>query len=208
MNLRKKHTSILLALLFAVLAPVTRAQQDSEPSSDNAASLAQIAKESKKKAAAHPTVITDEDINKKAGPLPKLSLDEKDNSEEVVQAVADYQAKHNPDETEHVVRDWYERYDDMLATALRENSQTTQRRQFTTSSGYWICQNVPTYENCVERRNEELRGSLDDQSSMRDNFRVISRVQQEFMAVRSGLMRYNLHYSWFKIRNANGVGSF
>ena len=43
---------------------------------------------------------------------------------------------------------------------------------------------------------------------MRDNFRIISRVQQEFMMVRSGLAKYNLHYSWFKVRNANGVGSF
>jgi len=60
----------------------------------------------------------------------------------------------------------------------------------------------------VERRNQELRGSFDDQSSMRDNFRIISRVQQEFMMVRSGLAKYNLHYSWFKVRNANGVGSF
>lgn len=208
MRLSTKRTSILLAVVFLLSAPVALAQQDSDPSSDSSPSLASIARESKKKAAAHSTVITDEDINKKAGPLPKLSLDEKDNSEEVIQAVADYQAKHNPEETEHVVHDWYDRYDDMLAAALSENSQTTQRRQFTTRSGYWICQNEPTYQNCVERRNEELRGSLDDQSSMRDNFRVINRVQQEFIAVRAGLMRYNLHYSWFKIRNANGVGSF
>ncbi|HEY1799401.1 MAG TPA: hypothetical protein VGG46_00585 [Terriglobales bacterium] len=202
-----KRISILV-VVFAVSAPAALAQQDSDSSSDNSPSLAAIAKESKKKAAAHPTVITDEDMSFKAGPLPKLSLDEKDNSDEVVQAVGEFQAKHKPEETERVVHDWYDRYDDMLATALRENSQTVQRRQFTTSSGYWICQNEPNYQNCVERRNQELRGSFDDQSSMRDNFRIINRVQQEFMMVRSGLAKYNLHYSWFKVRNANGVGSF
>jgi hypothetical protein len=208
MKLFTKCTPILLTVVFALSAPVAFAQQDSDPSSDNSPSLAAIAKESKKKAAVHPTVITDEDMSVKAGPLPRLSLDEKDNSDEVVQAIGDYQAKHKPEETERVVHDWYDRYDDMLATALRENSQTVQRRQFTTSSGYWICQNEPNYRNCVERRNQEVRGSFDDQSSMRDNFRIISRVQQEFMMVRSGLAKYNLHYSWFKVRNANGVGSF
>jgi hypothetical protein len=165
MKLFTKCTPILLTVVFALSAPVAFAQQDSDPSSDNSPSLAAIAKESKKKAAVHPTVITDEDMSVKAGPLPRLSLDEKDNSDEVVQAIGDYQAKHKPEETERVVHDWYDRYDDMLATALRENSQTVQRSQFTTSSGYWICQNEPNYRNCVERRNQEVRGSFDDQSS-------------------------------------------
>jgi len=43
---------------------------------------------------------------------------------------------------------------------------------------------------------------------MRDNGMVAGRIQQAFMKIRTGISRYSLHYDWFKVRNANGNGSF
>jgi hypothetical protein len=36
----------------------------------------------------------------------------------------------------------------------------------------------------------------------------VGRIQQGLMRVRSGMLSLRLNYPWFKVRNANGVGSF
>lgn len=210
MNLRKLEISLLLAALLALLGglALSQPQQDTDSSSDNQKSLGEIAKESRKKAASHAPVLTEEDIKKQAGPLPKIELEDKDNADEILQAIADYKAKHTPEQTEQALRTWYDYHDNMLVTALTQNRETAQRRQFTTNSGYWICQDSPSYQNCSTRQMQEMRGQQEDQADMYDNSKVISRVQQTFIRVRNGLYAYNLHYAWFKIRNGNGVGSF
>lgn len=43
---------------------------------------------------------------------------------------------------------------------------------------------------------------------MRDNGAVIGRIQLSFVKIGSGISSYKLLYSWFKIRNGNGVGSY
>lgn len=139
--------------------------------------------------------------------MPRLNLND-DNSDEIVQAIGDLKSRHTPEETENIVHDWYDEYDQMLITAIRENNTTAKRRQFTNYSGYWFCQTDPNYQNCVARRMAEMRGAHNDQEDISDNSKVISQVQQTFMRVRSGMMRLGLTYSWFKIRNANGFGSF
>jgi hypothetical protein len=53
-----------------------------------------------------------------------------------------------------------------------------------------------------------MRGArLDAQRIQQDGQRV-GRIQQAFLRIRAGLQRNQLRYSWFKVRNANGVGSF
>lgn len=207
----KVYPILLLTLLSLATAPIL-AQQDSDSSTDNGTkSIAEIAKESRAKASANSkTIINSEDLakGKDQGPIPRLNMDEQDNSDEISEAIRAFKAKHTPEETERAVRDWYQEYDDMLATAIKGNKDTAQRRQFTTYNGYWICQETPDYNNCVARRNAELRGSHEDQVSMVENFKIISRIQQAFMRIRNQLNAYDLHYSWFRVRNANGSGSF
>lgn len=179
----------------------------SEPQQESGKSLADIVKDAKKNKAAHaPKVITEEDLNK--GPLPRLSMDEVDNSDDILDAIGAFQAKHSKEETEQAIHNWYSEYDEMLAAAIRESTRTNERRADSNHNGYWICQSSPSYENCVTRRQEEMRGAHDDMATLKDNSAVTARVQQSFANIRMGIMRYSLNYPWFKIRNGNGVGSY
>jgi hypothetical protein len=172
-------------------------------------SLADIAKEAKKNKAAHAKKeITDDDMETKKGPLPRLNMDGTDNSDEVIQAIGDFKAKHDDQKTEQAIRNWYDEYDEMLATAIRDNIQMRDQRESTSYHGYELCQQGVSYKQCQERRQTEIRGNRHDQFVMRDNGMVTGRIQQAFMKIRTGIGRYNLHYDSFKVRNANGNGSF
>jgi len=197
----------IVLLCFPSLSGQQSAPPTSVPPQESGKSLAEIVKESKKnKTARAPKVITEDELNK--GPFPKLDLDDIDNSEEIIEAIGAFQGKNTKEDTEQAIHVWYTEYDDMLAAAIRQNTRASERRADSTYNGYWICQNSPTYENCVTRRQAELRGSHDDQMAMKDNSLVTGRIQQSFMKVRGGILRYSLTYSWFKIRNGNGIGSY
>jgi hypothetical protein len=69
------------------------------------------------------------------------------------------------------------------------------------------------YAKMNERQITERFSQRVDAHSNQDNFRVIARLQQSLMKVRGDLFcRPNktraAAYDWFKIANANGVGSF
>jgi len=196
----------LAALAFAGSA---RAQQsDSSSDQEPGKSLAQLAKEAKQNKTAHAKkVLTEDDLDHK-GPLPRIDMDGTDNSDEIVQAIGDYKNKHTPEETEQVLHDWYDAYDSMLATAIRETNQIRDRRESTTYVGNRLCSSSTDYQKCNEQRQAEMWGSRDDNFSLRDDSMLTGRIQQEFIRVRNGICRYNLRYTWFKIRNANGNGSF
>ena len=172
-------------------------------------SLADIAKEAKKNKTAHAKKeITDDDVESKKGPLPRLNMEGTDNSDEIIHAIGDFKAKHDDQKTEQAVRDWYDEYDEMLASAIRENIEMRAQRESTSYHGYELCEQGVSYKQCQERRQTEIRGNRHDQFVMRDNGMVAGRIQQAFMKIRTGISRYSLHYDWFKVRNANGNGSF
>lgn len=177
--------------------------------SNDSQSLADIAKEAKQNKAGHARKsITDDDIVSKKGPLPRLNTEDADNSDEIIEAIAKFKDKHNEQETERAIHDWYDEYDEMLTAAIRENKELREQRESTSYHGYEMCQQGVSYKQCQERRQTEIRGNRHDQFVMRDNGMVTGRIQQSFMKIRSGIGKYNLHYDWFKIRNANGYGSF
>ena len=137
-----------------------------------------------------------------------LNMEGVDNSAEVVTAILEYTAKHSKDETENAVHAWYDRYDSMLAATIHDNDETRKRRESTNFTGYQLCQQSPSYENCEARRQAEVRGARADGFDVMDNNKLIARVQQAFMKVRSGIQCKGLRYDWFQIRNANGNGSY
>lgn len=211
MNLRKIQISLLSVGLLALLGSfaLSQPQQDNDSSNSDKplGEIAKEAKQSKKQSTTH-TVITEEDLNKQSGPLPKLNLDpDENNTEEIIKAIKDYKAKHTAEETEQVVHDWYERYDNMLTAALKDNKHTTARQRFNSNMGTWICQDS-NYQNCGQRNIHQQRASQEDQEDMMDNNFMIGRIQQSFMAIRNGLNQCGLNYSWFKIRYANGYGTY
>jgi hypothetical protein len=172
-------------------------------------SLADVAREAKKnKAARAKKELTEDDLNAKHGPLPRLNMDGVDNCDDVVSAIGEYQAKHTASETEKVVRDWYDEYDALLAAAIKDNMKTSERRSDSAYNGYLSCETSTSYEECAGRRRAEIHGAHDDQVTMHDNGMLIGRIQQSFMKIRTGIGKYRLQYAWFKVRNANGNGSF
>ena len=203
----------LFAVLFAVASAGLSPAQQAATSSDQpqGKSLAEIAREAKQNKTAHAKkVLTDDDLDQH-GPFPRIEMDGTDNSEEIVQSIGDYNKKHKPEETEQALHDWYDEYDQMLAAAIRDNTQIQERREATSYAGNRMCYgnyNPANYKKCQEEQQAEMWGRRDDTFSIRDNGVVTSRIQQEFMKVRNGICRFNLRYTWFKIRNGNGVGSF
>jgi hypothetical protein len=122
-------TSALLAVVMAPFAPAF-SQQGTCPcpvrdSQNHGPSLAEVAKDAKKnKAADAKKAVTDEDIESKKGPLPRLNMEDPDDSDEIIQAIGDFKAKHSQ-QTEQAVHNWY---DEMVATAIRENIQMRDQR--------------------------------------------------------------------------------
>jgi hypothetical protein len=115
---------------------------------------------------------------------------------------------HTPGETEAAVQAWYGRYDEELAAAIQENLDVKSLREENVSNGYELCRQSGDYEKCENRRHAELVGARHDQVQMSSNSALEVRIQHVFMKVRNGLVRYNLHYDWFKVRTTNGIDVF
>ena len=206
-------TSALIILVLICVSSIQARQAASGSTSANQStekSLADVAREAKQhKTASGKKAITEDDIALKHGPLPSLNVQGDDNWDEVVGAIGDYQAKHTASETEKAVRDWYDEYDALLASAIKENLKTNERRTDSSYNGYLSCETSTSYEECAGRRRAEMHGAHDDQVTMHDNAMVIGRIQQSFMKIRAAIAaKYHLQYSWFKVRNGNGNGSF
>jgi hypothetical protein len=151
------------ALLFGLLtaASALPAQQDNSHTGETQEppkSLGEIAKEAKKKKTAQAkTVITDENLEVKRGPLPKLNLEGPENFEAIVLAIGDYKSKHNAEETEQVLHDWYSEYDSMLATTFRENIELQSLRDSNTYYSNESCGQGVNYQKCMQRQRAEAR---------------------------------------------------
>ena len=184
----------------------TSAQQ---PQNNSGTSLADVVRGSKAQKNAHAKrVLTDEDMEASAGPLPRLRMDGAENADEVVAAISIYKAKHTPEETEKAVRIWYERYDEMLAAAIQENLDLQTLRDENLNNGFELCQQSQDFEHCQNRRMAEARGARHDQAEMAQNSNLMVRIQHSFSKVRNGLQQSNLHYDWFKIRTTNNIDQF
>jgi hypothetical protein len=171
--------------------------------------LAAAARGAKAQKAAHAKkVFTDEDMEVTAGPLPRLKMDGAENADDIVVAITAYKATHTPEQTENAVRTWYDRYDEMLAAAIKENLEMKVLRDANSSNGYDLCQQSQDYQQCQNRQMAEQRGARNDQIQMITNTNLEVRIQHAFMKVRNGLMKNSLHYDWFKVRTTNGIDSF
>jgi hypothetical protein len=172
-------------------------------------SLAGAARRAKAEKTQHAKkVISDDDLESSAGPLPKLTLDGAENADDVVAAIKTYKETHTPEQTEHAVQRWYEKYDQELAAAIQENLDLRALREANVSNGYEMCQQSQDYEQCTARQRAEARGARSDQAEINPNNNLIVRVQHSFMKVRNGLLMNNLHYEWFKIRTTNNIDRY
>jgi len=206
---RLSFAVLLLVAIDAVTqsAPV-QTQSPAQPS-DSGSSLADVVRGAKAQKSAHAKkVLTDDDMQETAGPLPRLKMDGAENADQVVAAIAAYKTSHTPEETEKAVRIWYERYDEMLAAAIQENLDLKTLRDENLNNGNELCQQSQDYQQCQNRRMAELRGAQHDRAKMGENSNLMVRIQHSFQKVRNGLQQNNLHYDWFKIRTTNNIDQF
>jgi len=203
----------LILLAFSAWSFAQSAPPASSPSSqdqaDTSSSLAAAARNSKAQKAGHAMkVITDEDMEAVAGPLPRLKMDGPDNADEVVAAIAKYKATHTPQQTEEAVHAWYDRYDQMLAAAIKESSDINTLRNVNANNGYDLCAESTDPYQCRSRQQVSMPGMRSDSNEMMKNSRLERRIQQAFSKVQGGLMMNGLRYDWFKIRISNGIDQF
>jgi len=140
--------------------------------------------------------------------LPRIVMDNAENSDEIIAAIARYRKTHSPDETEAAVQAWYEKYDEELAAAIQQNLVVNTLREENFSNGNEMCRESGNYEVCEGRRRAEYIGVRHDQATIRSNTALEVRIQHVFMRVRFGLMQSHVRYDWFRIRAANGIDKY
>ena len=206
-----RQAFVLTLLISACIAqqPTPVAPPAPEPTGTGAEQpLGTVVRNSKKQASKSKKVITEDDMDAAGNILPRIRMDDAENSDEIIAAIGKYKLTHSPEETEAVVQGWYERYDEDLAAAIRQNQTVNTLREENLSNGYEMCREGGDYQSCESRRRAEYIGVRHDQSTIMKNTALEVRIQHVFMKVRAGITRYNLRYEWFKIRTTNGIDTF
>lgn len=94
-----------LTLIPEILTQNAPPSPDSDSSSESDNSLAAAARRSKaQKNARAKKIVNDDDLERTVGPLPSLKMDGAENSDEVIQAIAEYKQKHTRAQIEEAVR--------------------------------------------------------------------------------------------------------
>lgn len=200
-----KRNRLFLGLIFlATSLPVC------SQSTDNSTSLGDVAKRTKNAAGLKAKkVFTDDDLSVRTNPIPRISLQGEDNSERVLDAVREYRRNHTAEETERVVHEWYDEHDEILATAAEDSNQIAQHNQYRydlQDEGYE--NNDTDYRKARQRMATERRSQRVDARRSREDWQIISRIQQTMSSVRNDLRLNRISCEWFKIRQGAGVGTF
>ncbi|HEV2397228.1 MAG TPA: hypothetical protein VGS27_09835 [Candidatus Sulfotelmatobacter sp.] len=200
----------LLSLTLLAVSQNSASQPANTPSSnDGSPALGDVVRGAKAQKSTHAKkVLTDDNMEQSAGPLPLLKMDGAENADDVVAAISTYKETHTPEQTEEAVRLWYEHYDEMLAAAIQENLDLKALRDENLSNGYELCQQSQDYQQCQNRRNAEMRGAQHDRAKMAENTNLMVRIQHSFSKIRNGLQRNSLQYDWFQIRTTNNIDRF
>jgi hypothetical protein len=170
-----------------------------------APSVAEAAKKSRNGNTKSKMVINEETFTTSHGPLPDLNTDGMDNSDDVVKAILDYRVDHTRQETEQVIRDWYGYHDHLLERAITDNNEITTRAKDRSVEPREYPEDYRKYE---QQRAIEARAAIQDRRLIDKNALLVSRIQQGFYKVRSCLNAKGVKYEWFKIRSANGIGTY
>jgi hypothetical protein len=129
-----------------------------EPTStDTEQSLAAAARNSRKQAASKAKkVFTEDNLDAPRNALPALTMDDADNSDDILAAIGEYKQTHTPEQTEEVVHAWYEKYDEELAAAIQQNKVVMILREENASNGYELCRESGDYQSCEAPSPERL----------------------------------------------------
>ncbi|MGB8011449.1 MAG: hypothetical protein WCF68_07535 [Terriglobales bacterium] len=144
-----------------------------------------------------------------------VALDGPDNSQIILDAIHEFKTTHDAAETERVVHEWFDEQAEVLSAAIDANNRIAQHNQIkmeaAQDSGYGYGYNYDgDYNKLRQRQLSEVWAQRSDARSSRDNWQVVTRIQQVFVRVRCDaiLNRGKAPYDWFRIRNANGIGTY
>jgi hypothetical protein len=187
---------------------------------DGAPSLGDAAKKNKEASKVKATrVITDEDLLGRSSPIPVISTTGPDNTDDILNAIHEFRRTHDASETDRVVHEWFDEQTEALSSAIDGNARLAQHYQqrvevVQDESVYGSQYDPDSYSKMQQKQITDRRARRVDARSNRDNWQVIMRIQQTFVKVRTdmfmthAMIQAKSAFDWFKIRNANGVGSY
>lgn len=186
-------------------------------SSDDAAPppLGDVAKKNRDTSKAKATkIFSDDNTSLRKNPIPAVALQGVDNSQEILDALHEFKKTHDPAETERVVHEWYDEQAEVLSAAIDANNRIAKHNQIKMEAaqdrgGYGYAYDGD-YNKLRQSQLSEVWAQRSDAHASQDNWQVIMRIQQVFLRVRCDaiLNRGKTPYDWFRIRNANGVGTY
>jgi hypothetical protein len=164
---------------------------------DDSPSLADAARKTRaNKSAAAKKVITDENLEADRGPIPSLNLDGHDNAADVIRAIGEYRYQHTAEETERIVREWYNRYDHLLQHASDENAEIRSRQQDRRIQPREYPRDPKQYQEAMLA---EARSEAQDEKLLKSNGMLAGRIQSAFYKIKTDLnYKYKLNYEWLK----------
>ncbi len=165
-------------------------------------------------------VFSDDGTSIRKSPFPTIVLQGTENSLEILTAIHDYRASHSAEETEDAVHEWFDEQSEVLSGAVDANVRMRKHNQLRMEAAQDRAAYPPNYNydpdsatKMNERMTTERWSQRVENRSAQENNEVISRVQQTLIRVRFDVIcRPNkikpAAYDWFKIRTANGVGTY
>lgn len=183
-------------LFYFVLVLLCAACVFAQDDSVSVAEASRKARENKAKAEPAKKVINDETLAVEKGPIPDLNLEGRDNTEDIIKAIAAYKRDHTPEETERVVREWYNRYDQIMQHASDQNASIRSRQE---DDRIQPRPYPDDYQKYREEQLSEARAKVQDDKLLKQNGMLAGRIQSAFYKIKNDLsFKYKLNYDWLK----------
>jgi len=202
---RMKYLAPIAALLLCGISPGFGQAAAEQPKS-----LAEVARDAKKEKKETAKIkLSDETEQAHKSAIPDVFSGGIDNTDEILKAIDEYRSGHNLQETEAVLRIWYEKHDAMLANAIEENRRIEQRER-DRQLGYSASDVQPrSTQEYQEYQRIELISRREDLKRKQENGLLSARIQQAFGRIRTQMKsKYGMNVDWMKIRCGNGNCSF
>jgi cell pole-organizing protein PopZ len=214
------HKPLLALILFIPFVGLALSQSTDSSAPPLGDVAKKISADKKDGAAKAKHVFSDDGTPIRKSPFPAIVLQGTENSLEILTAIHDFRANHGQEETEDAVHEWFDEQTEVLSTAIDANLRMRKHNQLRMEAAqdrnaypnnYTYDPDSPSKMN--ERMTTERWSQRVENRSAQENNEVISRVQQTLMRVRIDVIcRPNkikpAAYDWFKIRAANGIGTY
>ena len=215
--MRKPLLALILLISFLGLA-LSQSTDSSAPPLGDVAKKNSTGKKDVATKAKH--VFSDDDMSIRKSPFPSIVLQGTENSLEILTAIHDFRANHIPEETEDAVHEWFDEQSEVLSAAIDANVRMQKHNQMRMEAAqdraaypYNYSYDPDSASRNSERMTTERWSQRVENRTSQENNLVISRIQQTLMRVRVDVIcRPNkikpAAYDWFRIRTANGVGTY